>query len=159
MKMKMTAINGTMVLVVSGTNQALIIQEQDDGFVVEFVDTTHGAAQAVATTVEPMYMQDAPPAAPPTPQATNASPPIVQEDTPQTPLNNDLFQQLTQLRKTLAGMEKVPPYLVFHDKTLREMADTMPANMQEMGNISGVGQAKLEKYGPVFLEAIHGVAV
>jgi len=151
MKMKMTAINGTMVLVVSGTNQSLIIQEQEDGFVVEFVDTTHSAAQSVATTVvEATPTQEAAQAAPP---------PVLQEDTPQVPLNNDLFQQLTQLRKSLAVMENVPPYLVFHDKTLREMADKMPSNTREMGNISGVGQAKLEKYGNVFLEAINGVAV
>jgi len=147
MKMKMTAISGTMVLVVSGTNQALIIQEEEDGFVVEFVDTAHSATSSVATTVaSPVYAQDAPP-------------PVLQEDTPQVPLNNDLFQQLVQLRKQLAVMEKVPPYLVFHDKTLREMADTTPKNIQEMGNISGVGQAKLDKYGSVFLEAIHGAAV
>ena len=147
MKMKMTAINGSMVLVVSGTNQALIIQEQEDGFVVEFVDTAYSAAPSVATTVaQPVYAQDAPPSA-------------LQDDTPQEPLNNDLFQQLVQLRKQLAVMEKVPPYLVFHDKTLREMADTVPKDMQDMGNISGVGQAKLGKYGAVFLEAIHGAAV
>jgi len=139
MKMKLTAINGTMVLVVSGTNQALIIQEEEDGFVVEFVDTTYSAAPTVVT-----------PAAPP---------PVLQDDTPQVPLNNDLFQQLVQLRKQLAVMEKVPPYVVFHDKTLREMADTTPKNIQEMGNISGVGQAKLDKYGAVFLETIHGAAV
>jgi len=157
MKMKMTAIKGSMVLVVSGTNQALIIQEQEDGFVVEFVDTAYSTASSVATTVvEPTHVQDAPPAAP---QATNAPPPVLQDDTPQIPLNNDLFQQLVQLRKQLAGMQNVPPYVVFHDKTLREMADTMPKNIQDMGNISGVGQAKLEKYGAVFLEAIHGVAI
>ena len=181
MRMKMTSIGGTMVLVVSGTNQALIIQEEDDGFVVEFVDTTHSAASSVAAPTAPQttnapspVVQDDTPQAPlnnelfqqlaqlrkPTvPQATNAPPPVVQDNTPQAPSDNGLFQKLVQLRKQLAVMEQVAPYLIFHDKTLREMADKVPMNMQEMGNISGVGHTKLEKYGPVFLEAIHGVAV
>ena len=49
--------------------------------------------------------------------------------------------------------------MIFHDKTLHEMIDKMPVDMLSMGCISGVGQAKLQKYGSAFLEAINGVAV
>jgi len=70
-----------------------------------------------------------------------------------------LFRKLVSLRKSLAVANEVPPYLIFHDKTLHEMVDKMPIDMQAMGHISGVGQAKLEKYGPIFLDVINNIAV
>jgi len=66
-----------------------------------------------------------------------------------------LLEKLAALRKSIAIADGVQPYLIFHNKTLQEMADKMPANMQEMGKIQGVGQAKLEKYGSAFLDAIR----
>jgi len=161
MKMKMTAHNGATALVVTGTQQQLIITEVDGCLIVEFADTACHAPTAVPA---PEYVQEVTQAAhvlPPvladgiqdnTPQATS-------DNTPPVPTNEGLFKQLVQLRKTIAIADKVPPYLVFHDKTLHEMVDKMPADMQAMGRISGVGQAKLDKYGNAFLAAIHGVAV
>ena len=155
MKMKMTQHNGTMVLTVSGARQQLIITEEDGCFVIEMVNT--------APTLEPVHVQA--PATPSAPVHTSTPAPVqeeitvipaVEEDT--TPQGNSLFEKLVALRKSLATIEKIPPYLIFHDKTLHEMADKMPTIIQDMANISGVGQAKLEKYGPVFLEAINGVA-
>ncbi|MET0248596.1 MAG: HRDC domain-containing protein, partial [Sphingobium sp.] len=49
----------------------------------------------------------------------------------------------------------VPPYVVFHDSTLREMAEQRPASLRELGTISGVGQRKLDAYGDAFLAAIR----
>jgi len=72
--------------------------------------------------------------------------------------DDGLFKKLVLLRKSLAIANEVPPYLIFHDKTLHEMVDKLPMNMQDMGHISGVGQAKLEKYGPLFLDAINSSA-
>jgi len=48
----------------------------------------------------------------------------------------------------------VPPYVVFHDSTLREMAEVRPASLAALAEISGVGARKLEAYGPAFLAAI-----
>ncbi len=48
----------------------------------------------------------------------------------------------------------MPPYVIFHDSTLIDMIIAMPKNLPEMGQISGVGQNKLEKYGKLFLEVI-----
>lgn len=67
---------------------------------------------------------------------------------------SDLFQKLKEKRLEIAKSQKVPPYLIFHDKALIEMAKIKPKNLQEMTNISGVGQKKLEKYGEVFLKEI-----
>jgi ATP-dependent DNA helicase RecQ len=70
------------------------------------------------------------------------------------PANNELFDHLRMLRKEISTEEKVPPYIIFSDKTLREMSVTYPVDEASMLKISGVGQAKLEKYGEQFVEFI-----
>ena len=62
-----------------------------------------------------------------------------------------MFQKLAELRRDIANADGVPPYVVFHDKTLREMVDKRPADMASLGSIAGVGQSKLNKYGERFL--------
>ena len=65
-----------------------------------------------------------------------------------------LFSHLKTLRKSLAGQASVPPYVIFPDKSLREMAHTKPCELHTFRNISGVGEIKRERYGPVFTSAI-----
>ncbi len=65
-----------------------------------------------------------------------------------------LFLHLKTLRKSIADQAGVPPYVIFPDKSLREMAHTKPGNLQSFRNIGGVGEIKLEKYGLVFTSAI-----
>ncbi len=65
-----------------------------------------------------------------------------------------LFDDLRQLRTTFAKHENVPPYVVFSDVTLVEMATYLPQNDWEMRKISGVGDLKFDKYGADFLAAI-----
>lgn len=67
---------------------------------------------------------------------------------------NVLFKELKKLRLSLAKEHKLAPYMVFHDLTLHVMAETKPQNLNEMSKISGIGEAKLKKYGQVFLEQI-----
>ncbi|MGB1540276.1 MAG: RecQ family ATP-dependent DNA helicase, partial [Rickettsiales bacterium] len=57
-----------------------------------------------------------------------------------------LFTQLKVKRTELAKAQNVPPYVIFHDKTLREMAALKPHDREGMGSISGVGESKLERY-------------
>jgi len=71
------------------------------------------------------------------------------------PYDEDLFEQLRDLRKQLASKQGVPPYVVFSDKTLHEMARFFPATQDELLQISGVGQTKLTRYGTIFLDAIR----
>jgi ATP-dependent DNA helicase RecQ len=66
-----------------------------------------------------------------------------------------LFLHLKKLRKSLADQENVPPYVIFHDTSLKEMSRTKPIDVSEFRNISGVGERKLNKYGPVFTTAIQ----
>ncbi len=69
--------------------------------------------------------------------------------------NEELFTSLRALRKELASEQGVPPYIVFSDVTLREMARDFPIGESQLSEISGVGLAKLEKYGEAFIEAIQ----
>ena len=68
--------------------------------------------------------------------------------------NNALFAILRQKRKEMADEAGVPPYVIFSDRTLTEMAAYYPQSSKSLLNIAGVGQAKLGKYGDVFLEVI-----
>ncbi|MEZ0246788.1 MAG: DNA helicase RecQ [Methylophilaceae bacterium] len=70
--------------------------------------------------------------------------------------NDDpLWQVLKAKRLELAREQGVPPYVIFHDSTLLEIMNQRPQTLDEMGRISGVGQAKLAKYGDAFLQALE----
>lgn len=66
-----------------------------------------------------------------------------------------LFERLRTLRANIAREEKVPPYIVFSDKSLTYMCRNRPGTREEMLSIPGVGEYKYEKYGAAFLESIH----
>jgi ATP-dependent DNA helicase RecQ len=70
------------------------------------------------------------------------------------PLGNPLFEALRALRRDLAAEAGLPPYVIFHDSTLREMATARPASLSELGELGGVGTRKLEAYGDAFLSVI-----
>jgi len=66
-----------------------------------------------------------------------------------------LFDALRALRKELATKNGVPPYVIFHDATLKAMVELRPRTLSEMGHIAGIGERKLEAYGQVFLDVIN----
>lgn len=68
--------------------------------------------------------------------------------------DNDLFGLLRGLRMYLAVEEGIPPYMVFGDNTLKEMSTRMPLTKEQLLDISGVGEKKVEKYGEKFIEKI-----
>lgn len=70
------------------------------------------------------------------------------------PVGNPLFDALREKRRTIALENAVPPYVVFHDATLREMASAKPNSLSAMSQISGVGERKLATYGEDFLAVI-----
>ncbi len=72
----------------------------------------------------------------------------------ETPAEQELFEKLRAKRLELAKAQNLPPYVIFHDTTLVEMAKIKPKDLEELANISGVGSMKLEKYGEVFLGVI-----
>jgi ATP-dependent DNA helicase RecQ len=71
------------------------------------------------------------------------------------PIGDPLFEALRALRRELASEAQVPPYVIFHDAVLRDMAATRPGSLGELGAISGVGARKLEAYGDAFLAIIR----
>lgn len=69
-----------------------------------------------------------------------------------------LFAALRAKRLELARAQNVPPYVIFHDKTLAGMAAHKPVSLESLAEISGVGEAKLARYGQAFLEVLRGFA-
>jgi len=77
-------------------------------------------------------------------------------DTSANPVDDPLFEALRACRRDLAKEAGVPPYVIFHDSTLRDMARVRPRSLRDMALVSGVGERKLEAYGEAFLAAIRG---
>ncbi len=71
------------------------------------------------------------------------------------PVGNPLFEALRAKRREIAQETGLPPYVIFHDSVLRDMALGRPASLAELGRISGVGARKLEAYGTDFLQVIR----
>jgi ATP-dependent DNA helicase RecQ len=69
-------------------------------------------------------------------------------------VDNRLVKYLKDLRRKVASRKKVPPYVVFQDPSLDDMATKYPINMEEMVNIHGVGEGKARKYGKDFIQLI-----
>ena len=70
------------------------------------------------------------------------------------PVDEVLWNLLREKRMEIARAEDVPPYLIFHDATLKQMLHQQPQDLPTMATISGVGKKKLEAYGPAFLEVL-----
>ena len=75
------------------------------------------------------------------------------------PADSPLLQHLKDWRREQARQQGVPPYVVFHDRTLVEVVGRRPSCLEELGQISGVGQAKLERYGPGLLQSLQAFEV
>jgi ATP-dependent DNA helicase RecQ len=71
------------------------------------------------------------------------------------PSGDPLFEALRAKRRALAAEASVPPYVIFHDSVLREMATLKPKSLGAMANITGVGERKLTAYGDAFLQVIR----
>jgi ATP-dependent DNA helicase RecQ len=73
--------------------------------------------------------------------------------------NLGLFDALRTLRTEIAREQGVPPYIIFHDRTLHEMAERQPENPEQMRGISGVGEQKLKRYGSRFLDLLRSLSL
>lgn len=69
-------------------------------------------------------------------------------------VDDELFQQLRAIRKRVADNEKVPPFVIFSDDTLKDMCSKLPITLEEFGQVKGVGEHKLHKYGETFIVEI-----
>ena len=71
------------------------------------------------------------------------------------PSQNDLWERLRALRLEIAREQGVPSYVIFHDKTLRELMEVFPGSLEEMMDVSGIGRKKIEMYGEQFLKVLR----
>ncbi|WP_334090633.1 HRDC domain-containing protein [Helicobacter typhlonius] len=72
-------------------------------------------------------------------------------------MEQNVFEKLRALRMEIAREEKVPPYIVFSDKTLTYMSIIRPKTREEMLTVSGVGEYKFKKYGERFLACLQQI--
>lgn len=82
----------------------------------------------------------------------------IQKKAQKTKVDNSLFEILRSLRKSISEREKVPPYIIFPDSTLREISEYLPQTESALLKIKGVGESKLKRYGEEFLEIIKKYA-
>lgn len=75
-----------------------------------------------------------------------------------TPIDHTLWEKLRALRLDLAVARNVPPYVIFHDRTLKEMIRAAPRTLDDMREISGIGAHKLTEYGEIFLKALENAS-
>ena len=73
----------------------------------------------------------------------------------QEPLNENMFIALRELRKNLAAEQNVPAYVIFHDSTLREIAQRQPRNRDALSGVNGIGGQKLDRYGEAVLKVVQ----
>ncbi|MBI3573394.1 MAG: RecQ family ATP-dependent DNA helicase [Candidatus Kerfeldbacteria bacterium] len=87
-------------------------------------------------------------------------PPTVQADEPASApiFDHDLFEQLRQLRKRLADARGVPPFVIFGDRSLQDMATYFPQSQSAFAQVNGVGRNKLAEFGPIFTAVIKRYA-
>jgi superfamily II DNA helicase RecQ len=81
-----------------------------------------------------------------------------EEDREPTPEEADLFERLRQWRRVIANRVGLPPYIIFHDKTLWAIARAQPTTVDDLLQIKGVGQSHIDKYGEELLEALASFA-
>jgi ATP-dependent DNA helicase RecQ len=70
-----------------------------------------------------------------------------------------LFEALRSWRAAEAKAQRIPPYVIFHDTVLREIAAVRPVSVEELGQIKGVGASKMQRYGTAVLNVIGGLAL
>jgi hypothetical protein len=93
-------------------------------------------------------------------KANNSEPNITEiaiksNESPTNSITNDkLYEELRKFRNNLAREKDIPPYMIFSNETLMEMAETKPINDEMMANIKGVGSVKLRDYSTLFLQII-----
>ena len=79
-----------------------------------------------------------------------------QQKVKQLVMDDGLFELLRQKRYELAAAQNLPPYVVFSDQTLRDLAEQRPDSRLKMLQIKGIGENKLDKYGDTFLAILQG---
>jgi ATP-dependent DNA helicase RecQ len=68
-----------------------------------------------------------------------------------------VFDRLRELRNTIAKENSLPPYVIFSDKTLKELSSSKPTTKEQMLLVHGIGEVKFQRYGEMFLEELQSI--
>jgi ATP-dependent DNA helicase RecQ len=123
-----------------------LIDETQDGYPVLSLNTQSGPVLRQERTVHMAAVK---------PKRARAGAANSRSGASAAPQGGALFEHLRALRKRLADENGLPPYVVFHDATLREMAARRPLTLNQFAELPGVGRAKLERYGDEFIAAVR----
>jgi Superfamily II DNA helicase len=132
------------------SGSSISISDEGGRLTVRLVEA-HEVHIPAAVEVKPEAVPAAEPAV--QPETVRESVPVVRKSVVSEP--EQLFHRLVALRKQISSEVRLPPYIIFHDVTLKEMCRLLPADLEAMKDVQGVGLAKLEKYGMRFVEAIR----
>jgi len=160
MRLKITEHNGALMVSVLGSRQEILICEDGGGgFELELREREEErvwweeSCEFKVQVFEPEVVRK---------ETHQVNLPVVeptnQVNLPVVEPEGNMFKKLAELRREIASASGLPAYMIFHDKALWAMVEAMPKNMAAFSKISGVGQAKLEKYGERFLAVINGAA-
>jgi ATP-dependent DNA helicase RecQ len=83
--------------------------------------------------------------------------PSLKEHQPLMGTEKEIFEKLRTLRTRLAKEERLPSYCIFQDRTLREMARTLPGTSDQLLGVTGVGEVTMRKYGRQFLDLLKEI--
>ena len=137
-------------------HQGLVVETQDGYPVLSL----NAASWEVLRDQRSVQISERPPraAAKRRPQSSPLCPSPAAGPSAVTPEGGELFETLRALRKRLADAQGMPPYVIFHDATLREIAQRRPITLGQFAGIRGVGEAKLARYGEEFVAVVRGHA-
>jgi ATP-dependent DNA helicase RecQ len=135
-------------------HQGLVVETQDGYPVLSL----NAASWEVLRDQRPVRISEAPPraASKNRPASSPASSSPASSSPAATSEGSELFETLRALRKRLADAQGMPPYVIFHDATLREIAQRRPVTLGQFAGIRGVGEAKLARYGEEFVAVVRG---
>jgi ATP-dependent DNA helicase RecQ len=129
-----------------------LLAVNDDGYGTLVITESSGAVLTGARTV---LMREEPKRA--TRRSGSRGAGLAKAQSDLDPAAAELFQRLREWRAEQARSQGVPAYIVFGDATLRELATARPGTMAELATVAGVGQKKLETYGPAVLDVVSTV--
>jgi ATP-dependent DNA helicase RecQ len=132
-----------------------LVAETQDGYPVLLLNA---ASWEVLRDQRTVQISEAPARAPTKSRAGAAPSPGAPSPAAASAEGRELFETLRALRKRLADAQGMPPYVIFHDATLREIAERRPVTLGEFAGIRGVGEAKLARYGEEFVAVVRGHA-
>ena len=161
-KVKMRGLEADKTLVITDKDGSIAVSITDASIIKEEISLPEQKSQEVPEAASPSEQEALKAASPPKQEAPKAASPPEQKvltavsvTEAEKSSSDVLFGKLSALRKRIAADAKLPAYTIFQDKSLHAMCEALPQDIQALKAIHGVGEARLAKYGHMFIEAIR----